>query len=384
MSSYQQERPFADLPAALVEEVLGQTEAMSRVLLDSFVNIREHRSEWRRDLLQAGILQREADLSYVSIPTVCGVDGSYAVERLLATDMVAAAAVAVEGLTPPSETRFWPEPRHRVAVHTDPHDADTGTILRAIMMGMELELAIEAPHDVVLVDGSLTTPLIYFNQALNRCAEPHHLGVTSGLLDGIPRYLAAYETALASERSDRAWIAIPKYTTRREIGQRLSWSVALDDRAVLTSTLEAGEFTHPQTLGPPSQPWHLNLNPCPLPHRRDAEARAKSVLRLLDEIHVLYYRPFSWLPALRLELGRAVAETPERLAAVLHAVKHQCGAAAILEPYPLYMADRMVKHLVRAIPTFRQIASQRLAETYEGDIEDVFIGMHGYRTEGGR
>jgi hypothetical protein len=364
--------------------MLSRTEAVSQVLLDSFQHIREQRSAWRQGLLEAGTLCRDSDLSYVPIPTVCGVDGSYAVERLLATDMVAAAAVAVEGITPPSETRFWPEPRHRVVVHTDSHDADTGTILRATMMGMELELALEAPHDVVLVDGSLTTPVIYFNQALNRCRETKRLAVTSGFLDAVPRYLGAYATSLASSRSDRAWVAIPKYTTRREIGQRLGWPEAHDDRAVLTNTLEAGEFTRPQPLDPPSQPWHLNTNPLSLDTRRLAEDRATSIVRLLGEIHILYYRPFGWLPALRLELGRAVAETPERLATVLHAVKHQCGAAAVLEPFPLYMADRMVKHLVSAIPTFRQIASQRLAETYEGDIQDIFIGMNGYRTEGGR
>ena len=56
----------------------------------------------------------------------------------------------------------------------------------------------------------------------------------------------------------------------------------------------------------------------------------------------------------------------------------------MVEPYPLYMADRMVKHLARAIPTFRQVTSQRLAETYAGKIDDIFLGLHGYRTESGR
>jgi hypothetical protein len=108
------------------------------------------------------------------------------------------------------------------------------------------------------------------------------------------------------------------------------------------------------------------------------------IVRLLDEIRVLYYRPYPWLPALRLEMSRAVAQTPARLAVVIHAVKHQCGTAAMMEPYPLYMADRMVKHLARAIPTFRQVTSQRIAEIYEGNIDDVFLGLHGYRTESGR
>jgi len=54
-----------------------------------------------------------------------------------------------------------------------------------------------------------------------------------------------------------------------------------------------------------------------------------------------------------------------------------------MEPYPLYMADRMVKHLAKSVPAFRQIASQRLAENYQGDIGEIFISLHGYRTESG-
>jgi hypothetical protein len=157
------ERPFGELPAALVDEVLKRTEDLSQKLLDDFEQVRARRQEWRANLERAGLLHRDAELPYMPIPTTCGIDGSYAVERLLASDLVAAAAVAVEGLTPPSETRHWPEPRHLVWVETEAHEAETGTILRALMIGMELELAAQAPHEVVFLDGSLTTPLIYFN-----------------------------------------------------------------------------------------------------------------------------------------------------------------------------------------------------------------------------
>jgi len=378
------ERPFAELPAALVEEVLDRTEGLGRELLRSFAEMRAQRQTRRAQLAEADLLRREADLSYVPIPTTCGVDGSYAIERLLTTDLVAAAALAVEGLTPPSETRHWPEPRHLVYVGTEGHDADTGTVARAVMIGMELQLAAQAPHEVVFVDGSLTTPLIYFNQALNKAAETPNLHVADEFLQYIREYLEAYHAILVSRRSDRCWIGVPKYTTRREIGRRLDWPEVHDDRGLLTNTLEPGEFTHALRLQKPAQPWHLNIGPvCPEDHPTVTKL-SEEITGLLAEIHVLYYRPYSWLPALRLEMSRAVAETPARLAAVIHGVRHQCGSAAILEPYPLYMADRMVKHLARAVPTFRQVTSQRLAETYDGDIGDVFLGLHGYRTESGR
>lgn len=377
------ERPFGELPAALVDEVLKRTENLSQKLLDDFEQVRARRREWRESLERAGLLCRDAELPYMPIPTTCGVDGSYAVERLLASDLVAAAAVAVEGLTPPSETRHWPEPRHLVWVETEAHEAETGTILRALMIGMELELAAQAPHEVVFLDGSLTTPLIYFNQALNKSWDTSHLHTTTHFLDQATSFLEAYLTILASTRSDRCWLAIPKYTTRREIGQQMGWPDTHDDRGLLSFLLEPGEYTSPRSLQQPTEPWHLNLAPLELATRGTAGRIAEKIVSSLGEIQVVYYRPYPWLPALRVEMSRAVAENQARLATVLHGIRHQCGAPAVMEPYPLYMADRIVKHLPKAIPTFRQVTNQHIAETYQGNISDIFLGLHGYRTESG-
>jgi hypothetical protein len=162
----------------------------------------------------------------------------------------------------------------------------------------------------------------------------------------------------------------------------LGWPDKLDDRGLLTFLLEPGEFTRPRLLQKPNEPWHLNVEELPSEIRSSAIKLAEQITQLLNEIHVLYYRPFSWLPALRLETSRSTAENSARLSKLLQGTKHQCGTPSILEPYPLYMADRFVKQLPRAIPTFRQVASQRLSEEYSGDLGDIFLGLHGYRTEG--
>lgn len=377
------ERPFAELPTALVEQLLQNSQALGQKLRRDFEYVRTLRQEWRKRLEEAGWLHREAELPYTPIPTSCGVDGSYAVERLLASDLVAAAAVAVEGLTPPSETRYWPDPRHSVWIEVEPHEAETSAILRAVMMGMELKLAAQAPHEVVFLDGSLTTPFIYFNQALNKSQEVPHLAATEYLRSEALSALEAYAHILASTRVDRSWIAIPKYTVRREVGQAMQWPEKYDDKGLLSFLLEPGEYISPRLLEQPARPWHLNLAPLDPAHREKASRSVESIIGSLNEIHVVYYRPYPWLPALRIEMGRAVAQSQARLAIVLHAVRHQCGAPAVLEPYPLYMADRMVKHLPEALPTLRQIISQYVAETYLGDLTEVFLGLHGYRTESG-
>lgn len=137
---------FADLPAALVEEILGEASAAGANMLETFKDFKKNREKQRGELLDKGLVIHESDLGYPPLPTTCGVDGSYAIERLLTADFVAAAAVAVEGLTPPSEKRYWEQPNHSVFVSTETHHSDTATVLRAVMLGRELLMAVKAPH----------------------------------------------------------------------------------------------------------------------------------------------------------------------------------------------------------------------------------------------
>jgi hypothetical protein len=375
--------PFSDLPAALVDEVILSSQGIGKRLLQSFEQVRAERQKRRDQLAAARLLRRESELENPHIPTSCGVDGSYAVERLLATDLAAAAAVAVEGLTPPSEKRFWPEPRHQAVVEAETHNDTTSTVLRGLMMTMELGLAAGAPHDLVFLDGSTTTPVIYLNQALSNANAPYAPKFGETLKRRTKDALAAYLAILRSERSDKCWAFCPKYTTTREIGIEMDWPMSYDDRGMLTMLLEAGEFTDARGLQEPESPWHINTS-CALPADRDeAKHLEESVVAALGEVAVIYYKPSRWSPALRIEVNRHVAENSRRLAALIHGVKLQSASPAIMEPYPLYLADRMVKSLPGAIPAFRQVATQSIAAAYTGSLDEVFYGMHGYRTEGG-
>jgi len=330
------------------------------------------------------ILKRDTDFGYPDIPTTCGIDGSYAVERLLATDLVACAAVAIEGLTPPSEKRYWERPYHRVFIQPEKHNPDTSTIVRGLMMGMELELAAKAPHDIVFLDGSLTTPFIYMNQAINKISELGETKTSKSLLEKFADFLDSYKTILQSSRTDKFWVSIPKYTTKRELGKKLEKKLnqpfPYEDKAILTAILSPGEFTSAIPLEQPKEPWHLKLP-------KDNEELIKlreDVISAINRIYVVYYKPNNWTPALRIEIASSIAANNSRIAVLLQGLKYQCGTPGIFEPYPLYMADRMVKHLGGAIPAFRQTATRRMAELHEGDVGEIFFSMHGYRTESGR
>jgi hypothetical protein len=369
------EQPFAELPEALVEEMLSKSEQVGEGLFNSFKEIQENKEKMRKQLQDRNILKRDSDIGYPEIPTTCGVDGSYAVERLLATDLAACATVAIEGLIPPSEKRFWPKPHHIPFIQPVKHDPDTATILRGLMFKMEIKLATEAPHDIVFLDGSLATPLIRLNQAVNKILETGDTPIGNKVAENFEEFLECYKTILKATRTDKLWVGIPKYTTNREIGEELGWLPYYDDRAILTTILNPSEFTSPILLKQPNQPWHLKLLSGDT--NRDFDD-------IIKKLYVIYYRPQSWSPALRVEIAPSIATNNSRIAVLLQGLKHQCGTPGIMEPYPLYMADRMVKHLGSAIPAFRQTATRRMTELYQGDIGDIVFSMHGYRTESGR
>jgi hypothetical protein len=377
------EQPFAELPAALVEEVMLRSGEVGDHLLASLEDLRSNRADYRRQLEQSGILGIDNELPVVEIPTTCGVDGSYAVERLLSTDLAATAAVAVEGITPPSETRYWEAPYHKVVVEAEPHQMSINSVLRGVMMSMELELAALAPHDVVFIDNSLTTPAIYLNQAFSSAGDAPDLAVSEHLTELAENALESYQRILLSSRSDHAWVGVPKYTSNREIGKQLDWPQQYDDRGLLTLIMRAGEYTKPRRLQAPMAPWHIGVEPVSKSYRTQLKDLADQVTSKINDVHVIYYRPNPWLPALRLETSPTVISNQSQLARLLAGVKHQCGTPGIMEPFPLYLADRMVKNLPRAIPAFRQVATSRVSELYSGSIDDVFHGLHGYRTEGG-
>jgi hypothetical protein len=265
------------------------------------------------------------------------------------------------------------------------HREETPTVLRAVMLGRELQLAVRAPHDLVMIDMTLALPIIYFNQALDQAPETRRsLQCAREFLAHCCDYLDAYGGLLRSERSDKNHIGLPKYSTRREIGRAMGWPGGHDDRGLLTILLQPGELTQPLPLEQPRQEWHLGASQLPRELHGRVQDLAADIVAQLRHVHVFYYRPHDWLPALRVEVAHTIAANTHRLAAVVQGIKHQCATAGMLEPYPLYLADRTVRALARAIPAFRQVTTQRISAHYDGDVGEVFFGMHGYRSEMGR
>ena len=368
--------PFDELPEALVEEMLNQCDELGETLSKSFRELFERKNEIRKDMMDQNLLKRDTEISSAPThPTTCGVDGSYAIEKLLFTDMVAIAGVAVEGLTPPTEKRYWPEPRHLSNVLTISHSDSTRVVAGAIMMCMELELAAKAPHEVVFLDGSLTTPFIQFIQAFDKIGEVSD-NLSSLFYERLETALESYKEILLSKRTDKMFVGIPKYTTKKEIAQRvLGGDNRHEDRGFLSIVLDAREFVGPVEIQLPTPRVRIDIPPA---NMRDL---IEEIMIALENLYVIYYRPSDYFPALRMEISPSIATNTQRLAILFESLQLQCGAPGIMEPYPIYLADRMVKHLRTALPAIRKTTTQEMSLKWEDALGIIYLAMHGYRTE---
>ena len=142
--------------------------------------------------------------------------------------------------------------------------------------------------------------------------------------------------------------------------------------------LDAGEFRRPK-LFTSDEGWHVRL-----PYE-DKELRVlmQQVISGIKNLSVIYYKPHPWCPALRIEMPSATAGDETKLNSILINIKNQCQTPSIMEPFPLYMADRIAKHMAPAIPAYKQIIMNQMTQLNDHNEKDIFFLMHSYRTEGG-
>ena len=113
---------------------------------------------------------------------------------------------------------------------------------------------------------------------------------------------------------------------------------------------------------------------------KSTTASVSDIENMLGRAHVVYYKPFKHFPAIRMEVGEAVATNDSRLAMLLTGVKMQSGTPGMMEPYPTYLADKMVRHLSTALPAMKGLSVTEIASKWKGNIGDVYLATHSYRT----
>src|SRR6266576_868899 len=316
---------FSDLPDALVRDLLAQAGPMAQHVTRNIHALQDARDTLRSEARSANLLRRKADLDVTREPSVAAVDGSYQIHRLTAVDLCAAAAVAVEG-TARDARRHWQEPYHRIWVGTVEHSQNVTNTIRGLMISMELDLASNAPHDLVLLDGSFIVLIIYLNQGLTSFAQSPPIVRTEFMRRW--RQDNVLDRFLALLRSDRT-VAVPKYSGRNELTRviRLDKLPVTDGKTLATLVLEPDEYIEPQPIfrfGQEEQEYHLPAAHC-------SREQQQEMNQLLADMRVVFYRPFSWVPAIRLELPGIIAASRVRLAMVLEGIKRQLFSPAVIE-----------------------------------------------------
>lgn len=368
---------FSDLPDALVRDLLAKALPVAERVSSHLNILRESRNLIREKVQAGNLIGRKADLDVPREPSVVGIDGSYQIHRLTAVDLCAAAAVAVEG-TSKEARRHWQEPYHHMWVNSLEHSKNATNTLRGLMISMELDLAAVAPHDLVLLDGSFIVLLIYLNQGLNSFSEaPTLLREEFQRIWEEQHVLTRFLELLKSNRT----VAVPKYSGRNEI-VRIADMIELpetDGKTLATLILEPDEYIKPLQIyhfGTEDREYHLPESYC----SRECQMEMN---QLLNDMRVIFYRPYGWAPAIRLEVPSIIATSPLRLSLVLDGIKRQFFSPAVTEPYPLFLADRMVKSLGAGVSVIEQVIAQH-AVGVSPDIETTLLCLQNYRTEGGR
>jgi len=369
---------FADLPDALVRDLLAKAIPVAEGVSRNLQALRDAHALLCAEAENHSLICKKADLDVPREPSVVGVDGSYQIHRLTALDLCAAAAVAVEG-TSKEAVKHWPEPYHDMWVDGLPHRIDTIGVLRGMMVSMEIALAANSPHDLVLLDGSFSSLIIYLNQALAKIDDCAKVLTDNFLERWNSNTLEQLKVLLTSNRT----VAMPKFTSRNELlrGNMLNPPVIVDGKTLATMILNPGEFTRPLPLQDNTDPASQQVDH--LPEKYCPKKDMDEIVGALKGLSVIYFRPYGWLPALRMELPSTITSSNTRLSIVLEGVTRQFFSPAVIEPYPLFLADRMVKSLGSGVAVIEQAVVQHVAGS-SPDIENTLLFLQNYRTEGGR
>jgi hypothetical protein len=318
---------------------------------------------------------------------VAAVDGGSAVERSLGTDTALAVAVGIEGLSD-SPSPHWSGVQYAAWQRTLPHEGEqTSATCRGMMSTLELTVLREAPHEVVLLDGSHLTPIIALNTLLSVSQDALRFEIAETIEE------RQTDTALLDVMTMPSVVAVVKYDSSRDLmntwlpeGVRGS-GLGLDDRTTMSLLLEANEYTEPVPVALTQQSrsnWLAKriepLNPVDTARERLRMAinDAISLVRE-DRLFVTYYKPHVWSPAFRLEIKPEVAQDRVLLARILTGIRLQVISPEIREPYPQWVADRMAKSVGDALTALRTAVHFDLTDAGMG--EYLSLIAHSYRTE---
>lgn len=359
---------FGDLPDALINELLTRSTEVTERARES-VGARIHeRDDLRSRAQQLGLISQTDDLSDLTPKSVAAVDGSPALVRLAAFELSGAAALAVDGLGGNPAGNNLP---YEFDIHITDPIARASEIAYGLMFCMEYEIARAVDRDLVMLDGTFFTGMVAISLALrtskylrDELSEAFKARWNESAMNLVPEIL-----------DSNSIIAIPKRSSANEFATQTrlfeSREIDFNGRSTASLILRAGEYAGPFEIETHS--FHLD----PSDFYGNYTFRLQS---MFAELKVVYYKPHDWSHAFRIELPPAIANDESRLGEALEIIRQQTTNPAMLEPYPLYVADRFAKSLQKGVAALLESVKTRVT----ADAADPNIAadmMNTYRSD---
>jgi hypothetical protein len=403
----------ARLPEGVLVDLLQATQQIA-VQVDTLLGpVAERRKQLRQHLLDDGIIQPVGPPARGA--SVVAVDGGAAHDELYAVDVVAAVAVAAQGLrsqplppagpearrpsaTPPSRStangRRRPPQDAAAAAHETwiqilRHAPELERLAQAAMFAMELALLDKLFQDVCIFDGSHLTAAVRIGGAL--CSQS--AAVRRGAVELCERFAVVEAlTRFCDPVAGARFVALPKADSSRCLSSRFEarYGICLPatDKFLAAQVLEPGEMFRPAKVPKAWEQLHISA-------RSGAEAPVRDLAAALDEaieplrrrgqgqgIGVTYVKPESCSTALRVELKASRGR--EHATWLARVLSDETPGPYLQEPYAQHQADLWAKSI--GVGVDGAIQAMRLAIAGEGDPSYLEYLLRSYRTTmtGGR
>ncbi len=358
---------YARLPEDLIKKML---EAVPNTVnrMENMLGSQSEPIENGISALRSRGIIKKLDPTVLPIDSLMAADGGQIIERMSGTDLLLAVAVGVEGLYN-REGDGWQQNRQYEQWQTVmPHDEAIPRLSQGAMFLMELGVLAGSTHKIRIMDGTHFTPLLKINSMLSareeHAGQEYISGLQNFLEETYSKIIPDIPDMIASALNDESIIAIPKYSSSRDIldsyiKQAGITGITLDDKTFFTLGLDEGEYTEPMTVGQSEEErrkiWddlHIICN-LEIEEKDELNESLESAVRPIrtkdsgepkvSELFFSYYKPHKNGAAHRIECKRLLAENIEQFECVLTSIKKQIIYPDIREPFPQYLADLMAK-----------------------------------------
>jgi len=361
------ENPFAGLPAALVDELLSSTERVARGICASAAEVERRFDELRSLLGGKGLISTVSAGDGGDVPPSCGIDCFSSGERMLGSGIFLCAAFAAEGLPPPSGAKHWEEPRYEMFYDAEASPDEVSGLLYPLACGMEVELAVTAPHPVVFLKGSFRDKFVSIMESLQAAVKSRDTKTGGEFVSRLGAAMRAFERISAGGEAGKLFVGISGDDGRSEFTALLGLPGNYNQTLLMSLILSPGEYAGPV---PMEDGDLLRVKKIPIKDGKFASVR-DSIAEGFGRFRAIYYKPCTGAPAIRMEVHASVAEDPAALEALLGLVTYQCSNGGLKVPYPLYITGKMSGKLGGALRSARRTLMSRIAAVHGGDAGEI-------------